>query len=103
MEEILLHICKPVGNGVASPQTKSQLLVIQDLKKADRMRQPRQLPARREIGREVSRDGRRSVDVMVPAGLLRPGGYLVSIQRDAPGAAQELTAVTFVVRQAASR
>lgn len=58
-------------------------------------------------GREVLRVGGlreakgpkgRTVDVIVPAGLLRPGAYLLSLQRDAPGAAEELTATTFLVR-----
>jgi hypothetical protein len=48
--------------------------------------------------REASRRGGRTVDVMVPAGLLRSGTYLLSIQRDAAGPPQELTATTFVVR-----
>jgi catechol 2,3-dioxygenase-like lactoylglutathione lyase family enzyme len=33
LEEILLHTCEPLGDGVASPHTKSQLRVIQELKK----------------------------------------------------------------------
>ena len=33
LEEILLHTCEPLGDGVASPHAKSQLRVIQELKK----------------------------------------------------------------------
>ncbi|MFN2564172.1 MAG: hypothetical protein ABR499_04085 [Gemmatimonadaceae bacterium] len=33
LEEILLHTSEPFGDGVASPHTKSQLALIQDLKK----------------------------------------------------------------------
>jgi len=33
LEEILLHTNEPLGDGVASPHTKSQLRVIQELKK----------------------------------------------------------------------
>ncbi|MFN2399216.1 MAG: VOC family protein [Gemmatimonadaceae bacterium] len=33
LEEILLHTCEPLGDGVASPHTKSQLKHIQELKK----------------------------------------------------------------------
>jgi glyoxalase/bleomycin resistance protein/dioxygenase superfamily protein len=33
LEEILLHTCEPLGNGVASPHTKGQLRFIQELKK----------------------------------------------------------------------
>jgi catechol 2,3-dioxygenase-like lactoylglutathione lyase family enzyme len=33
LEEILLHTCEPLGDGVASPHTKSQLRYIQQLKK----------------------------------------------------------------------
>ena len=33
LEEILLHTCEPLGDGVASPHTKSQLRFIQELKK----------------------------------------------------------------------
>jgi hypothetical protein len=40
----------------------------------------------------------RAVDLMVPTGLLRPGTYVVSIQRDATGPPQELTAATLLVR-----
>jgi len=32
LEEILLHTCEPLGDGVASPHTKGQLLHIQELK-----------------------------------------------------------------------
>jgi catechol 2,3-dioxygenase-like lactoylglutathione lyase family enzyme len=32
LEEILLHTCEPLGDGVASPHTKSQLRYIQQLK-----------------------------------------------------------------------
>lgn len=32
LEEILLHTCEPLGEGVASPHTKSQLRHIQELK-----------------------------------------------------------------------
>jgi catechol 2,3-dioxygenase-like lactoylglutathione lyase family enzyme len=32
LEEILLHTCEPLGDGVASPHTKSQLRYIQTLK-----------------------------------------------------------------------
>jgi hypothetical protein len=32
LEEILLHTCEPLGDGVASPHTKSQLRYIQKLK-----------------------------------------------------------------------
>lgn len=32
LEEILLHTCEPLGDGVASPPTKSQLRYIQKLK-----------------------------------------------------------------------
>ena len=32
LEEILLHTCEPLGDGVASPHTKSQLRYIQELK-----------------------------------------------------------------------
>jgi catechol 2,3-dioxygenase-like lactoylglutathione lyase family enzyme len=32
LEEILLHTCEPFGDGVASPHTKRQLRIIQDLK-----------------------------------------------------------------------
>ena len=38
-----------------------------------------------------------TVDVMVPAGLLRPGAYMLSIQRDDAGG-EEITATAFVVR-----
>jgi anti-sigma factor RsiW len=48
--------------------------------------------------REASRPEGRMVDVMVPGGLLRPGSYLLSVQRDAGGAPEELTATTFLVR-----
>ena len=48
--------------------------------------------------REASRSAGRTVDVMVPAGLLAPGHYLLSVQRDAGGAPEELTATTFLVR-----
>ena len=48
--------------------------------------------------REVSRAGGRTVDVIVPSGLLRPGSYLLSVQRDGAGAPDELTATTFQVR-----
>jgi hypothetical protein len=47
---------------------------------------------------ETSGPGGRTVEVMVPAGLLRPGDYLLSIQIDAPGPPKELTAPTFLVR-----
>lgn len=33
LEEILLHTCEPLGDGVASPHTKATLRHIQDLKK----------------------------------------------------------------------
>lgn len=33
LEEILLHTCEPLGDGVASPHTKRQLAYIQELKK----------------------------------------------------------------------
>lgn len=33
LEEILLHTCEPLGDGVASPHTKRQLNYIQELKK----------------------------------------------------------------------
>jgi catechol 2,3-dioxygenase-like lactoylglutathione lyase family enzyme len=33
LEEILLHTCEPLGDGVASPHTKSDLRHIQELKK----------------------------------------------------------------------
>jgi len=33
LEEILLHTCEPLGDGVASPHTKRQLAHIQELKK----------------------------------------------------------------------
>jgi hypothetical protein len=33
LEEILLHTNEPLGDGVASPHTKTQLRHIQDLKK----------------------------------------------------------------------
>ena len=33
LEEILLHTCEPLGDGVASPHTKGQLRYIQELKK----------------------------------------------------------------------
>ncbi|HYR07081.1 MAG TPA: hypothetical protein VEQ60_04920 [Longimicrobium sp.] len=33
LEEILLHTNEPLGDGVASPHTKSQLRHIQELKK----------------------------------------------------------------------
>jgi catechol 2,3-dioxygenase-like lactoylglutathione lyase family enzyme len=33
LEEILLHTCEPLGDGVASPHTKGDLRYIQDLKK----------------------------------------------------------------------
>jgi hypothetical protein len=49
--------------------------------------------------REASRPEGRTVDVMVPAGLLTPGHYLISIQRDAAGAPEELTAATLLVRR----
>ena len=32
LEEILLHTCEPLGDGVASPHTKSQLRYIEKLK-----------------------------------------------------------------------
>lgn len=32
LEEILLHTCEPLGDGVASPHTRSQLRYIQELK-----------------------------------------------------------------------
>lgn len=32
LEEILLHTCEPLGDGVASPHTRSQLRTIQKLK-----------------------------------------------------------------------
>ncbi len=32
LEEILLHTCEPLGDGVASPHTRTQLRFIQDLK-----------------------------------------------------------------------
>jgi catechol 2,3-dioxygenase-like lactoylglutathione lyase family enzyme len=33
LEEILLHTCEPLGEGVASPHTKRDLIYIQELKK----------------------------------------------------------------------
>ena len=33
LEEILLHTCEPLGDGVASPHTKTTLSHIQELKK----------------------------------------------------------------------
>jgi len=33
LEEILLHTCEPLGDGVASPHTRGQLAYIQELKK----------------------------------------------------------------------
>ncbi|HET7233795.1 MAG TPA: VOC family protein [Longimicrobium sp.] len=33
LEEILLHTCEPLGDGVASPHTRGQLAVIQELKR----------------------------------------------------------------------
>lgn len=48
--------------------------------------------------REASGPEGRTVDVIVPAGLLPAGTYLLSIQRDAAGAPEELTATTFLVR-----
>lgn len=62
-----------------------------------------QTPEGREILRvgglrEASGREGRTLDIVVPAGLLRPGTYLLSIQRDSAGAPVELTAATFVVR-----
>jgi hypothetical protein len=37
LEEILLHTCEPLGDGVASPHTKSDLRVIQTLKERHRI------------------------------------------------------------------
>ena len=48
--------------------------------------------------REASGTDGRTLDVMVPSGLLSPGTYLLSIQRDSAGPPEELTATTFVVR-----
>jgi hypothetical protein len=33
LEEILLHTCEPLGDGVASPHTQRTLRYIQELKK----------------------------------------------------------------------
>jgi len=48
--------------------------------------------------REATPSRARTVDVIVPGGLLRPGAYVLSLQRDGPGRAEELAATTFVVR-----
>lgn len=48
--------------------------------------------------RQTSGPEGRALDVVVPTELLRPGTYLLSLQRGVPGAPQELTATTFRVR-----
>ena len=58
LEEILVHTCAPLGDGVASPHTRSQLRHIQNLKeKRNRLRLPRQLPLRRDVGTRARREG----------------------------------------------
>lgn len=48
--------------------------------------------------REQASSNGRTLDLMVPAGLLPPGSYLLAIERDAAGTSEELTAMTFSVR-----
>ena len=48
--------------------------------------------------REVAGPEGRTLDVMVPTGLLRPGTFVLSLQRDVAGTSEELTATTFLVR-----